>query len=106
MVKFLNQLYFLTCVSPCLAKGNRKHPGMPITSVNLIINVLLQFNGCTPSACWNQIYKRIKKMEKDASEASVAEGGVERGYESGSDMFGFSNPKVAKLIQVCYLTIS
>ncbi|KAJ1435470.1 Zinc finger, PHD-type [Sesbania bispinosa] len=58
-----------------------------------------QFNGYTPSTCWNQVYKRIKKMEKDVSEGSVAEGGVEGGYESGSDMFGFSNPKVAKLIR-------
>lgn len=40
-------------------------------------------------------------MEKDASEGTVAEGGEEKGYESGSDMFGFSNPKVLKLIQVC-----
>ncbi|XP_027353550.1 histone-lysine N-methyltransferase ATX2-like [Abrus precatorius] len=58
-----------------------------------------QFNGYTPSACWNQVYKRIKKVEKDASEGTVAESGVEKGYESGSDMFGFSNPEVAKLIQ-------
>ncbi|XP_020218632.1 histone-lysine N-methyltransferase ATX2 [Cajanus cajan] len=58
-----------------------------------------QFNGYTPSACWGEVYKRIKKMEKDASEGIVAEGGVEKGYESGSDMFGFSNPKVVKLIQ-------
>ncbi|XP_057436320.1 histone H3-lysine(4) N-trimethyltransferase ATX1-like [Lotus japonicus] len=58
-----------------------------------------QFNDCTPSACWNQVYKRIKKMEKDICNGSVAEGGIERGYESGSDMFGFSNPRVAKLIQ-------
>ncbi|KAK7273149.1 hypothetical protein RIF29_14196 [Crotalaria pallida] len=58
-----------------------------------------QFNGCTPSACWNQIYKRIKETEMDDSEGSVADGRVERGYESGSDMFGFSNPKVSKLIQ-------
>lgn len=39
-------------------------------------------------------------MEKDASEGTVA-GGEEKSYESGSDMFGFSNPKVLKLIQVC-----
>ncbi|KAE9595226.1 putative histone-lysine N-methyltransferase [Lupinus albus] len=58
-----------------------------------------QFNGCTASACWNQIYKRIKEMEKDDSEGYVAEAGIERGYESGYDMFGFSNPKVSKLIQ-------
>lgn len=45
-------------------------------------------------------------MEKDICNGSVAEGGIERGYESGSDMFGFSNPRVAKLIQVCNVTIS
>ncbi|BAT83120.1 hypothetical protein LR48_Vigan03g008900 [Vigna angularis] len=58
-----------------------------------------QFNGNTPSVCWNEIFKKIKEMEKNASEGSLAEGGVERGYASGSDMFGFSNPKVLKLIQ-------
>lgn len=79
---------------------------MPMTCLNLAINVLVQFNDCTPSACWNQVYKRIKKMEKDICNGSVAEGGIERGYESGSDMFGFSNPRVAKLIQVCNVTIS
>lgn len=45
-------------------------------------------------------------MEKGVSEDSVTEGGLESGYESGSDMFGFSNPKVAKLIQVCCFIIS
>ncbi|KAK7295625.1 hypothetical protein RJT34_18536 [Clitoria ternatea] len=58
-----------------------------------------QFTGDTPSSCWNQVYKRIKKMQKDVLEDTVAEGEVENGYESGSDMFGFSNPKVVKLIQ-------
>ncbi|KAF7837087.1 histone-lysine N-methyltransferase ATX2-like [Senna tora] len=58
-----------------------------------------QFNGPTASACWNKIYKRIKKMEKGVSEVSVVDGGLERDYKSGSDMFGFSNPKVVKLIQ-------
>ncbi|MED6138307.1 hypothetical protein PIB30_073073, partial [Stylosanthes scabra] len=59
-----------------------------------------QFNDYTPSACWNQIYKRISEIEKDGSEATIAEGRVESGYESGTDMFGFSNPEVAKLIKV------
>ncbi|KAL9297399.1 hypothetical protein ACSQ67_023295 [Phaseolus vulgaris] len=43
--------------------------------------------------------QKDKKMEKNASEGTLAEGGVEKGYESGSDMFGFSNPKVLKLIK-------
>jgi len=66
----------------------------------------VQFNGNTPSACWSEVFKKIKKMEKNASEGTLAEGGVEKGYESGSDMFGFSNPKVLKLIKVCSLIIS
>lgn len=66
---------------------------------------LLQFDGHTPSTCWNQVYERIRKLEKVVSEGSVADGVVESGYESGSDMFGFSNPKVAKLIKVCCLII-
>ncbi|CAL5191354.1 unnamed protein product [Lathyrus oleraceus] len=58
-----------------------------------------QFNGYTPSTCWNQIYERIKKLEKVVSESSAADVEVESGYKSGSDMFGFSNSKVAKLIK-------
>lgn len=77
-----------------------------MTCVIYVINVWLQFNGNTPSACWSEVYKRIKKMEEDASGGTVSEGVVEKGYESGSDMFGFSNPEVVKLIKVCYLIIS
>lgn len=44
-------------------------------------------------------------MESGVSEVSIADGGLERDFKSGSDMFGFSNPEVAKLIQVCYMTI-
>ncbi|XP_028759661.1 histone-lysine N-methyltransferase ATX2 [Neltuma alba] len=61
-----------------------------------------QFNGPTASACWNKIYKRIKKLEKGASDVSSADGRLVRDYKSGADMFGFSNPKVAKLIQGLY----
>jgi len=66
----------------------------------------VQFNGNTPSACWSEIFKKIKKMEKNASEGTFPEVDVEKGYESGSDMFGFSNPKVLKLIKVCSLIIT
>jgi hypothetical protein len=76
-----------------------------MTCINLVVNVFLQFNGYTPSTCWNQVYERIKKLEKVVSEGSVADGVVESGYESGSDMFGFSKPEVAELIKVCYLII-
>ncbi|KAL5082746.1 hypothetical protein RYX36_011167 [Vicia faba] len=58
-----------------------------------------QFNGYTPSTCWTQIYERVKKLEKVVSESSVADGDKESVYESGSDMFGFSNSKVVKLIK-------
>lgn len=60
-----------------------------------------QFKGSTPSACWNKIYKRIRKIQNCALDDSNAnaEDGLERLYKSGSEMFGFSTPEVAKLIQ-------
>ncbi|KAK9288538.1 hypothetical protein L1049_016997 [Liquidambar formosana] len=38
-------------------------------------------------------------MQSNTSDGSGAEGGAEIIYKSGSDMFGFSNPEVFKLIQ-------
>lgn len=58
-----------------------------------------QFKGSTPSDCWNKIYKRINKIRTSSPDDSSAEGGVERIDKTGSDMFGFSNPEVVKLIQ-------
>ncbi|XP_024026210.1 histone-lysine N-methyltransferase ATX1 isoform X1 [Morus notabilis] len=57
-----------------------------------------QFKGSTPSACWNKIYKRIRKLQ-NSSDRSHTEEKLEGICRSGSDMFGFSNPEVAKLIQ-------
>ncbi|KAL7209322.1 hypothetical protein ACSBR1_030952 [Camellia fascicularis] len=57
-----------------------------------------QFKGSTPSACWNKIHKRIRKRQ-DSSNGFIAKGGFEGIFDSGSDMFGFSNPEVLKLIQ-------
>ncbi|KAL6188922.1 hypothetical protein ACLB2K_040313 [Fragaria x ananassa] len=60
-----------------------------------------QFKGSTPCACWNKIYKRIRKIQNSALDDSNAnaEDGSEKIYKSGSEMFGFSEPEVAKLIQ-------
>ncbi|XP_015887157.3 histone-lysine N-methyltransferase ATX2 [Ziziphus jujuba] len=58
-----------------------------------------QFKGSTPSACWNKIYKRIRNIQNSASDSSNGEGRSERIYKSGSEMFGFSNPEVMKLIK-------
>ncbi|XP_039054780.1 histone-lysine N-methyltransferase ATX2-like [Hibiscus syriacus] len=55
-----------------------------------------KFEGPDPSACWNKIYRRIRKMHNDSSDSNASKG---RFFESGSDMFGFSNPEVIKLIQ-------
>ncbi|GMI70468.1 Arabidopsis TRITHORAX 1, SET DOMAIN PROTEIN 27 [Hibiscus trionum] len=55
-----------------------------------------KFEGPDPSSCWNKIYKRIRKMHNDSSDSNAAKG---RFFESGADMFGFSNPEVVKLIQ-------
>ena len=60
----------------------------------------LQFEGSTPSDCWNKIFKRIKKIQTSSSDGSGADGGGEKIDKTGSDMFGFSNPEVVKLIQV------
>ncbi|XP_050258287.1 histone-lysine N-methyltransferase ATX2 isoform X1 [Quercus robur] len=60
---------------------------------------LNQFEGSTPSDCWNKIYKRIKKIQTSSSDSSGADGGGEKIDKTGSDMFGFSNPEVVKLIQ-------
>ncbi|XP_031271305.1 histone-lysine N-methyltransferase ATX2-like isoform X2 [Pistacia vera] len=58
-----------------------------------------QFNGSTPSACWNKIYRRLRKKKNNSSDGLSADGGVEKNYESGHEMFGFSNPEVMKLIK-------
>lgn len=53
-----------------------------------------QFKGSSPSACWNKVYRKLRKMKNiDGS------GSGERIYISGLDMFGFSNPEVVKLIE-------
>ncbi|KAK2978537.1 hypothetical protein RJ640_001608 [Escallonia rubra] len=58
-----------------------------------------RFEGSTPSACWNKVYRRMRKMQFCSSDALTAEGASERVFKSGSDMFGFSHPEVLKLIQ-------
>ncbi|XP_031112629.1 histone-lysine N-methyltransferase ATX2-like isoform X1 [Ipomoea triloba] len=53
-----------------------------------------QFKGSTPSACWNKIMKKIRKLQANDS------GGTCKGFlDSGSDMFGFSHPEILKLIK-------
>lgn len=71
-----------------------------------IIFLLLQINGSTPDACWDKIYRKIRKMQDGNSNGFGAESGGERKLKSGSDMFGFSNPEVIKLIKVCLLVFS
>ncbi|XP_065866226.1 histone-lysine N-methyltransferase ATX2-like isoform X2 [Euphorbia lathyris] len=58
-----------------------------------------QIKGSTPSACWDKIYKRLRTLQDNASNGCKAEGVVQRICKSGSDMFGFSNPEVMKLIK-------
>lgn len=61
--------------------------------------IFVQFKGDTPSACWNKIYNRIKKIQSASDSPDVLGKGL---HESGTDMFGFSNPEVDKLIQVFF----
>ncbi|CAK7348099.1 unnamed protein product [Dovyalis caffra] len=58
-----------------------------------------EIKGSTPAACWDKIYRKIRKMQDGTSNGFNAEGGEERVLKSGSDMFGFSNPEVIKLIK-------
>ncbi|KAJ4967635.1 hypothetical protein NE237_014336 [Protea cynaroides] len=58
-----------------------------------------EFKGATPSACWNKIYRRIRKIQDSLSNGVSARGGVQMAEKPGSYMFGFSNPKVFDLIQ-------
>ncbi|XP_042480211.1 histone H3-lysine(4) N-trimethyltransferase ATX1-like [Macadamia integrifolia] len=58
-----------------------------------------QFKGATPSACWNKIYRRIRKIQDNLSNVVSARDGVQMAKKYGSYMFGFSNPKVFDLIQ-------
>lgn len=64
-----------------------------------------QFNGSTPSACWNKIYRKLRKKKINSSDGLSADGGVVKNYESGYDMFGFSSPEVMKLIKVKHYII-
>lgn len=61
---------------------------------------LVQFTGSTPSTCWSKICMKIRERQNNTSDDFSAEGATEKISESGSDMFGFSNPEVMKLIQV------
>lgn len=61
---------------------------------------LVQFTGSTPSTCWSKICMKIREGQNNTSDDFSAEGAAEKISESGSDMFGFSNPEVMKLIQV------
>ncbi|KAM7461652.1 hypothetical protein LguiA_029773 [Lonicera macranthoides] len=56
-----------------------------------------QFKGSTPSACWDKIYKRIRKMQVSTPDGLRSADASRK--KSGSDMFGFSHPEVLKLIQ-------
>ncbi|XP_027117144.1 histone H3-lysine(4) N-trimethyltransferase ATX1-like isoform X1 [Coffea arabica] len=70
--------------------GLRNRPLFRVTSENGE-----QFSGTTPSACWNKIYRRMRKIQSEGLQPSVSE----KFCESGADMFGFSHPEISKLIQ-------
>ncbi|KAK9159716.1 hypothetical protein Syun_006057 [Stephania yunnanensis] len=75
----------------------------PETKVKPLFRVTMdkkvQFTGSTPSACWNKIYKRIRKKRGSTSSACHTKGRIESFEKSGSYMFGFTNRKISNLIQ-------
>ncbi|CAN4120946.1 unnamed protein product [Withania somnifera] len=58
-----------------------------------------QFKGSTPSACWNKVYKRMRKAQVDSFDESITGRESERTFGSGSHMFGFSHPEILKIIK-------
>ncbi|KAL5703167.1 hypothetical protein ACHQM5_028294 [Ranunculus cassubicifolius] len=58
-----------------------------------------QFKGPNPSACWNKIYRRIKKINGISCNVISIGDGLERIHNAGSYMFGFSDPKISKIIK-------
>lgn len=58
-----------------------------------------QFKGSSPSACWNKVYKRMRKIQVDNFDESISSRESERTFGSGSHMFGFSHPEISKLIK-------
>lgn len=57
-----------------------------------------QIDGPTPTACWKEIYSRIRNKQCEGFNAEVEGSEFQK---SGSYMFGFSNPQISQLIQVC-----
>ncbi|KAH6778423.1 trithorax-like protein 2 [Perilla frutescens var. hirtella] len=53
-----------------------------------------EFNGPTPSACWNKIYKKIRVVQIRNRDYKA-----DQSFASGSYMFGFTHPKVSRLIK-------
>ncbi|EPS74191.1 hypothetical protein M569_00564, partial [Genlisea aurea] len=53
-----------------------------------------EFNGLTPSSCWNEIYKRMQTAQIKSRGCKF-----DQHLVSGSSMFGFSHPKISKLIK-------
>ncbi|XP_047983095.1 histone-lysine N-methyltransferase ATX2-like isoform X2 [Salvia hispanica] len=53
-----------------------------------------EFNGPTPSACWNKIYKKIRNVQIRNKDNKA-----DQKFSSGSYMFGFSHPKVFRIIK-------
>lgn len=58
-----------------------------------------QFKGSTPTACWNKIYRRIRRIGGLGSDGCTTGDGLEKLHSSGSHMFGFSIPEVSKIIK-------
>lgn len=57
-----------------------------------------QIEGSTPSACWKKIYQRLDKI-KDRCGNVGSQCEKKRQFNSGTFMFGFTNPRILRLIQ-------
>jgi hypothetical protein len=59
----------------------------------------LPIEGPSPSACWKKLYLKLQKVKEKSGKKFGPEHEKRHPWRSGAAMFGFSNPRVAKLIQ-------
>lgn len=55
--------------------------------------------GPSPFSCWKKVYKKLRKAQEKMGQSTSPDQDKRKQFRSGAHMFGFSNPRVAKLIQ-------
>lgn len=72
-------------------------PSLPLFRVTPTNEMSIE--GSSPSVCWKKLLSKLKKAEAKVGKFANPDNEKRRRFRSGAAMFGFSNPRVAKLIQ-------